>query len=205
MINKCLYWQLTMTCYDDILCAMLKVAWTTLRCTEHFGSASLPKATERLYLQGGWAVYFPELWRWAVCQLCLTWFLCLLRTLGPEASSPVCFSARTLHQVLNWDFYHAAVAENRHGPAQTVWPGVGWELCTNSQPTCLYYIVLTKSLCLAHTPLFRYSDGETLLVYVFDICTNAPLWKRKWNLDISVIIRLPVFLFIYCLTFKSCW
>lgn len=114
---------------------------------------------------------------------------------APEASNPVCFSARTSHQVLNWNFYHAAVAENRHGPAQTVWPGVGWKLCTNSQPTCLYYIVLTKSLCLAHTPLFLYSDGETLLVYVFDICTNAPLWKRKWNLDISVIIWLPVFSF----------
>lgn len=156
MINKCLYWQLTMTCYDDILCAILKMAWTTLRCTEHFGSAPLRKATETLYLQGGRAVNVPELWRWWVCQLWLTWLLRLLRTLGPEASDPVygeaCFSARTSHQVLNSNFYHAVVAENQHGPAQTVWPVVGWELCTSSQPTCLYYIVLTKSLCHAHTP-----------------------------------------------------
>lgn len=49
-----------------------------------------------------------------------------------------------------------------------------------SQPTCLYYIVLTKSLCL--TIPFLYSNGETLLVYVFDICTNAPLWKKKMKL-----------------------
>lgn len=89
MINKCLYWQLTMTCYDDILCAMLKTAWTTLRCTEHCGSASLRKATETLHLRGGRALYFPELWRWWVCQLWLTWFLRLLRTLGPEASNPL--------------------------------------------------------------------------------------------------------------------
>lgn len=116
----------------------------------------LRKATETLYLQGGRAVYVPELWRWWVCQLWLTWLLRLLWTHGPEASDPVygeaCFSARTSHQVLNSNLYHAAVAENQHGPAQTVWPVVGWELCTSSQPTCLYYIVLTKSLCLAHTP-----------------------------------------------------
>lgn len=94
MINKCLYWQLTMTCYDDILCAMLKKAWTTLWCTEHFGSASLCKATENsLFLQGGRAVYVPELWLWSACQLWLTRFLCLLRTLadGPWRR----FSART--------------------------------------------------------------------------------------------------------------
>lgn len=149
--------------------------------------------------RGDGPVCCPELWRWWVCELWLTRFLRRLWTLGPEDSNLVCgeacFCARTSHHVLNWNFYHAAVATNRHGPAQTVWPVVGWETCTSSQPTCLYYIVLTKSLCLAHNPLFLYSAGEILLVYVFDICTNAPLWKRKWNLDISVIISLPLFSF----------
>lgn len=63
-----------------------------------------------------------------------------------------CFSANLWHQVLNWDFLAlAAVAENRHQHrlARTVWPAGGH---SSSQPTCLYYIVLTKSLCLTHTP-----------------------------------------------------
>lgn len=191
MINKCLYWQLTMTCYDDILCAMLKMAWMTLRCTEHFGSACLTAQGDRKTLPDG---PFPFLSSDAGGCVSCGW---------PDSS--VCSehwaprlatrSGWTSHRVLNWNFSHAALADNRHGPAQTVWPGVVWELCTSSQTTCLYYIVLTKSLCLAHTPLFLYSVGETLLVYVFDICTNAPLWKRKWNLDISVIISLPAFSF----------
>lgn len=81
---------------------------------------------------------------------------------------------------------------HQHRLAWTVWPA---GCRSSSQPTCLYYIVLTKSLCLT-IPLL-YSNGETLLVYVFDICTNAPLWKRKWNLDISGINGQLVCLFEY--------
>lgn len=93
-----------------------------------------------------------------------------------------CFSANLWHQVLNWNFFlaHETVAENpgrQHRPARTVWPAGGR---SSSQPTCLYYTVLTKSLCLT-TP-FLYSNGETLSVYVFDNCTNAPLWKRNETL-----------------------
>lgn len=63
-------------------------------------------------------------------------------------------------------------------------------------PANLFVLYCTHQVPVSHPhPLFLYSDGETLLVYVFDICTNAPIWKRKWNLDISVIISLPVFLF----------
>lgn len=51
--------------------------------------------------------------------------------------------------VMNWNFNHAAAAENQHVPAQTVWPAGG---CTSSQTTCLYYIVLTKSPCLTPHP-----------------------------------------------------
>lgn len=89
--------------------------------------------------------------------------------------------------------------------ARTVRPAVGR---SRPPPICLYYIVLTKSLCL--TTLVLYSNGETLLVYVFDICTNAPLWNRKWNLDISGINWYIVSLFkyhhtgIYTYTQTSC-
>lgn len=189
MINKCLYWQLTMTCYDDILCAMLKKAWTTLWCTEHFGSASLCNATGKTPFPAGG----PG--RLRSRALTLVGVPAAAHPIPPSAPNACERPAETLLRsdvVMNWNFNHAAAAENQHGPAQTVWPAGG---CTSSQPTCLYYIVLTKSLCLTPHPPFLYSDGETLLVYVFDICTNAPLWKRKWNLDISVIIGLPVFLF----------
>lgn len=108
---------------------------------------------------------------------------------GSQAASlSGCFSANLWHPSTKlkltglWDGGRELGHERR--PARTVWPAVGGSR-SSSQPTCLYYIVLTKSLCLT-TP-FLYSNGETLSVYVFDICTNAPLWKRKWNLDISGI------------------
>lgn len=105
-----------------------------------------------------------------------------------------CFSANLWHPKYWTETYWPVRGWQRtghqHRPVRTVWPAGGR---SSSQPTCLYYIVLTKSLCL--TTLFLYSNGETLLVYVFDICTNAPLWKRKWNLDISGINCQLVFLF----------
>ncbi len=92
-----------------------------------------------------------------------------------------CFSANLWHQVLNWNFFGpwegGREAGHQHRPARTVWPAGGR---SSSQPTCLYYTVLTKSLCL--TIPFLYSNGETLSVYVFDNCTNAPLWKRNETL-----------------------
>lgn len=51
------------------------------------------------------------------------------------------------HQELNWDFYFSLALEQRsghqHRTARTVWPAGGSS--SRSQPTCLYYNVLTKS------------------------------------------------------------
>lgn len=67
---------------------------------------------------------------------------------------------------------------------------------------CLYYIVLTcRSLCVSHTPspppLER--RGENPVGVSIDICTNAPLWERKWNLDISVVCGCPCLYWIQSL------
>lgn len=107
-----------------------------------------------------------------------------------------CFSAHLWHWGLNWKRQSWTWTRTWRDSVCPAGGGGRGERCSyrnSSQPTCLYYIVLTRSLCV--TTLFLYSSGETLLVYVFDICTNAPLWKRKWNLDISGINGQLVFLF----------
>lgn len=64
-----------------------------------------------------------------------------------------------------------------------------------SQPTGLYYNVLTRSLCLTNPPFSSIAMEKRCRCMYFDICTNAPLWKRKWNLDISGINAQVVSLF----------
>lgn len=192
MINKCLYWQLTMTCYDDILCAMLKTPWTTLWCTEHFGSASLHKATENTFPAGDGP------------------FTLLSSDSGRGVSfgspdSSVCPCSAPGAGKRSTETHRSDVAPSnelillpRGGGNEST------RTCTDSRayrglhqfPANLFVLYCTHQVPVSHPhPLFLYSDGETLLVYVFDICTNAPVWKRKWNLDISVIIGLLVFLF----------
>lgn len=60
-----------------------------------------------------------------------------------------CFSANPWHQVLNWNFFgpwdggrEPDIDTDLHGQS-----GLRGGR-SSSQPTCLYYIVLTKSLCL---------------------------------------------------------
>lgn len=167
-----------MTYYYDTVCIMLETAWITLQCTlfclsvqsdKHFSrgyvSSPLPTATEGVEL---------------ICQL---WLI-----LSPQRSPPPslcsehsalrlttslcrCFSVTPSTELRLWGAWWQR-SGLQHRLARTVWP-IGGGSSSRSQPTCLYYIVLTKSLCLT-TP-FLYSNGETLLVYVFDICTNAPL------------------------------
>lgn len=143
-INNDLLWWFSV-CYAEGLDDS-SVYWTFWIC--------LPVQGDRnTYLQGERAIFFPELWRWRVCQLWHTWFLRQLRTLGPEASNPPCgearFPARTLHQVLNRNFYHTVVAENRHGPAQAVWPRVG---CAPVPSHLVCTILYSLSPCVSPTP-----------------------------------------------------
>lgn len=73
----------------------------------------------------------------------------------------------------------------------------GLQEAAAADPSQLVCTIMYSPSPLCLTTPFLYSNGETLLVYEFDICTNAPLWKRKWNLDISGINVWTVSSFLF--------
>lgn len=140
------------------------VYWTSLVCLSVQGDKHFSR---------GQAVWFVTSdpahchgWGWSLSVSCgsvdsspLFW------TLSPEASNqsvkmflckPVTPSTKLK---LYWPVRWWQRTGHQHRPARTVGPAGSR---SSSQPTCLYYTVLTKSLCLT-TP-FLYSNGETLLV-----------------------------------------
>ncbi len=203
MINKCHYWQLTMNYYYDICVLCWRWLGLLFSVLNVFG---LPLCARRQTLQQGTGCTVRDLWP---CPLPRRgWSLSV--SCGSFDSSPCsehsalrlaislsrCFSANQWHQVLNWNFFgpwdggrEPDISTDLHGQS-----GLQGAAAVPSQLVCT--ILYSPSPCVS-PPLFLYSNGETLLVYVFDICTNAPLWKRKWNLDISGINGHLVSLFEY--------
>lgn len=199
MINKCHYWQLTMNYYYDIVCLMLEMAWIILQCTQRLWSATLQGDKHFSRWQAARFVTSDP----AHCHGGDGSVSCGSADSSPCSEHSALRLATSLCRCFSANLWHPSTELKLTGPWEAgreldistdLWGQSGLQGGrSSSQPTCLYYIVLTKSLCLT-TP-FLYSNGETLLVYVFDICTNAPLWKRKWNLDISGINGQLAFLF----------
>lgn len=175
---------------------LLETAWITLQCTLFCLSVRSDKhsAGDRLFVL--WPLTPAHCHGWGGGYLSFGAYWTPWKSSHPASCSEQsalrlnqsrCFSV-TQRTELRLFFFLALEQRSRHQhrTARTVWPAGGSSSSSSrSQPTCLYYNVLTKSP-VSHHP-FLYSNGETLLVYEFDICTNAPLWKRKWNLDISGI------------------
>lgn len=60
-----------------------------------------------------------------------------------------CFSVNLRHHVLKWDLLACEMVAKNWTSAQTCMDSLAYRGGhSSSQPTCLYYIVLTKSLCL---------------------------------------------------------
>lgn len=187
MINKVNYelllWYYVYYAGDGLVFS--SVYWTSLvrlsvqrRQTLQQGTGCTPRDL--------WPCQLPRRGAELICQLWLQLSPTpLFWTLSPGAGEPVCRRVSLCWPVT--PSTELRFCGRRDGGRE---PGTSARTCMDRlalqgvgaaavpRPTCLYYIVLTKSPCLTK-PLFLYSNGETLLVYVFDNCTNAPLWKRK--------------------------
>lgn len=146
--KKCHYWQITLTYYCDIMCAMLKAVWGTLQCTGRFGSACLCKATNSSAGDRLRSCPLPQL-GWSCgsfdSSLCSEHSALRLAT-----SLSRCFSANLWHQVLNTNsFFFPGPCRSGRELAQTCTDSLA---CKGPKQTCLYYIVLTKSLFVTCTP-----------------------------------------------------
>lgn len=97
-----------------------------------------------------------------------------------------CFSVNLRHHVLKWDLLACEMVAENWTSAQTCMDSLAYRGPTAVPSQLVCTILYSPSPCVS-PPHFLYSNGETLLVYVFDICTNAPLWKNKmkpwhiWN------------------------
>lgn len=139
------------------MCTMLETAWITLQCTERIWCLGARRQT----LQQGTGCLFSELWpcllprlEWSSSVSCGSFdsSLCsehsALRLATSLSRCFLCWPVTTKYWTETFFFLSMQRwqrTRQQRRPAQTVWPVEGRN---RSQPTCLYYIVLTKSLCL---------------------------------------------------------